>query len=78
MALDDDGRQAAEWAALVPGFLRGLGQLTGDARFGDAADAIALVGIMDLAELLARLRSDSVTIDAGTLEISEGVAVELE
>ena len=78
MALDDDGRQAAACAALVPGVLRGLGQLTGDARFGDAADAIALVGIMDLAELLARLRSDSVTIDAGTLEIGGGVTVELE
>jgi len=78
VALSDDGREAAEWASLVPGFLRGLGQLTGDARFGDAADAIALVGIMDLAELLARLRSDAVAIDEGTLEIAEGVSIELE
>jgi|TARA_R110000824_G_scaffold167861_3_gene344913 hypothetical protein len=77
MALSDDGREAAEWASLVPGFLRGLGQMTGDLRFDDAADAIGAIGLVKLAEELARLRADRVHIDAGTLEIGAGVDVEI-
>lgn len=78
MALSDEGKEAAEWASLVPGFLRGLGSMTGDLRFDDAADAIGAIGIMKLAEVLGKLRADRVNIDEGELEIGEGVDIEIE
>jgi hypothetical protein len=77
MALSEDGKEAAEWAGLVPGFLRGLGQMTGDLRFDDAADAIGAIGIVKLAEVLAKLRADRVNIDSGEIEIGDGVDVEI-
>jgi hypothetical protein len=77
MALSEDGKEAAEWAGLVPGFLRGLGQMTGDLRFDDAADAIGAIGIVRLAEVLAKLRADRVNIDSGEIEIGDGVDVEI-
>lgn len=77
MALSKGGKEAAEWAGLVPGFLRGLGDMTGDLRFADAADAIGAIGIMQLAEVLAKLRADRVNIDAGEIEIGPGVDVEI-
>ncbi len=77
MALSEDGKEAAEWAGLVPGFLRGLGQMTGDLRFDDAADAIGAIGIVKLADVLAKLRADRVNIDSGEIEIGDGVDVEI-
>ena len=78
MALSDDGKEAAEWASLVPGFLRNLGKMTGDLRFNDAADAVGTVGLVELAELLGRLRADRVVIDEGEITIGEGVDIEIE
>jgi hypothetical protein len=77
MALSEDGKEAAEWAGLASGFLRGLGQMTGDLRFDDAADAIGAIGIVKLAEVLAKLRADRVNIDSGEIEIGDGVDVEI-
>jgi len=78
MALSDDGKDAAEWASLVPGFLRSLGKMSGDLRFDDAADAIGAIGIVKLAETLAKLRADRVFIDEGEITIGPGVDVEIE
>ena len=77
MALSKEGQEAAEWAALVPGFLRGLGEMSGDLRFADAADAVGAIGIMKLAEVLPKLRADRVNIDEGEIEIGPGVDVEI-
>jgi len=78
MALSDDGRAAAEWASLVPGFLRSLGKMSGDMRFDDAADAIGSIGIVKLAEVLGKLRADRVSIDEGEIVIGPGVDVEID
>jgi len=77
MALDDTTKDALGWAMLVPGFLRLLGDLTGEEGFGDAADKLAEVPVDQLARVMGALRTDHVDIDGGTMTIGEGVTIEV-
>ena len=77
MALTDDTKDALGWALLVPGFLHMIGELTGEEGFSEAGDKLAEVPVDKIAEVMGALRTDHVDIDEGTMEIGEGVAVEV-
>jgi len=77
MALTDAEKDALGWAVLVPGFLHMIGELTGEEGFNDAADKLASVPVESIAEVMGSLRTDQVDIESGTMEIGDGVAVEI-
>lgn len=77
MALTDTTKDALGWALLVPGFLRMIGELTGEEGFGDAADKLSDVPVDKIAEVMGALRTDYADIEVGTMEIGEGVAIEV-
>ena len=77
MALSDSDKDALGWAMLVPGFLRMMGDLTGDDSFKESAEKLAEVPVDKIAEVLGALRTDYANIQVGTMEVGEGVAVEI-
>jgi hypothetical protein len=77
MALTDSEKDALGWALLVPGFLHMIGELTGEEGFSDAGDKLAEVPVEKIAEVMGALRTDYANIEEGTLEIGEGVEVEV-
>lgn len=77
MALSDDTKDALGWALLVPGFLRMIAELTGEEGFEDAATKLDAVPVQYLAEVMGAIRTDYVDIEAGSMEITDGVNVEL-
>jgi uncharacterized membrane protein len=77
MALSDSEKDVLGWAILVPGFLNMIGELTGEEGFGEAADKLASVPVEKIAEVMGALRTDYANIESGTMEIGEGVAVEV-
>jgi len=77
MALDDTTKDALGWALLVPGFLHMIGDLTGEKGFSDAGDKLAEVPVEKIAEVMGALRTDHVDIGDGSMEIGEGVEVEV-
>lgn len=77
MALSDSDKDALGWALLVPGFLHMMGELTGEDGFNEAADKLAEVPVDTIAEVLGSLRTDYANIEVGSMEIGEGVAVEI-
>ena len=77
MALDDTTKDVLGWAMLVPGFLHMIGELTGEEGFSDAADRLAEVPVDKIAEVMGALRTDYANIEAGTMEIGDGVAIEV-
>ena len=77
MALTDAEKDALGWALLVPGFLHMIGELTGEEGFSEAGDKLASVPVEKIAEVMGALRTDYVDIDHGTMEIGEGVTIEV-
>lgn len=77
MALDDTTKEALGWAMLVPGFLRMIGDMTGEDGFSKAADKLSDVPIEHIAQVMGALRTDRAFIEYGTMEIGEGVKVEV-
>tara|TARA_R110000824_G_scaffold8808_4_gene40046 strand:+ start:8289 stop:8531 length:243 start_codon:yes stop_codon:yes gene_type:complete len=77
MALTDGEKDALGWALLVPGFLHMMGELTGEAGFFEAGDKLAEVPLDKIAEVMGALRTDYANIEIGSMEIGEGVAVEI-
>ena len=77
MALSDSDKDALGWAMLIPGFLHMMGELTGEEGFNEAADKLAEVPVDKIAQVLGSLRTDYANIQVGTMEIGEGVAVEI-
>ena len=77
MALTDSEKDALGWALLVPGFLHMMGELTGEEGFSDAGDKLSEVPGEKIAEVMGALRTDYANIEEGTLEIGEGVEVEV-
>ena len=76
MALTDKDKEALEWASLVPGLLRAIGDATGDEGFGKAADALSKVPVDYIGAALGKLRTDHINIDKGTMSIGDDVDVE--
>jgi len=76
MALTDGDKTALEWASLVPGLLRAIGDATGDDGFNVAATALSRVPVELIGATLGKLRTDSVEIDKGSMAIGEGVEVD--
>tara|TARA_R100000808_G_scaffold4169_2_gene13908 strand:- start:899 stop:1135 length:237 start_codon:yes stop_codon:yes gene_type:complete len=76
MALTDKDKEALEWASLVPGLLRAIGEATGDEGFGKAADALSKVPVDYIGAALGKLRTDHINIDKGTMSIGDDVDVE--
>jgi hypothetical protein len=77
MALTDAEKDALGWAMLVPGFLHMIGELTGEEGFSEAGDKLAQVPVEKIAEVMGALRTDYANITEGTMEIGEGVKVEV-
>ncbi len=77
MALTDADKTALEWAQLLPGALRVLGDLADSDDVRAAADVIGLLPVGTLATELAKLRVDRATIEKGTMTIEAGVSVEV-
>ena len=77
MALNDTTKAVLGWAMLVPGFLHMIGELTGEEGFSDAADRLAEVPVDKSAEVMGAIRTDRAYIEHGSMEIGEGVAVEV-
>jgi len=77
MALTDSEKDALGWALLVPGFLRMIGELTGEESLNEAADKLAEVPVEKIASVLGSLRTDYANIQVGTMEIGDGVSVEI-
>ena len=75
MALTDADKTALEWASLVPGLLRAIGDATGDDGFDVAATALSKVPVELIGATLGRLRTDSIDIDKGSMTVGEGVEV---
>ena len=77
MALTDGEKDALGWALLVPGFLNMIGELTGKEEFNSAADKLSEVPVDKIAEVMGALRTDYVNIETGSMEIGDGVDVEV-
>ena len=77
MALTDADKDALGWALLVPGFLHMIGELTGEEGFSEAGDKLANVPVDKIAEVMGAIRTDYVDIDQGSMEIGEGVTIEV-
>ena len=75
MALSDADKTALEWASLVPGLLRAIGEATGDEGFDVAATALSKVPVDLIGATLGKLRTDSIDIDEGSMTVGEGVEV---
>jgi hypothetical protein len=75
MALTDADKTALEWASLVPGLLRAIGDATGDDGFNIAATALSKVPVELIGATLGKLRTDHVNIDEGSMTVGEGVEV---
>ena len=75
MALTDEDKTALEWASLVPGLLRSIGEATGDDGFNEAADALSKVPVDLIGATLGKLRTDSIDIDKGSMSVGEDVEV---
>ena len=75
MALSDDDKTALEWASLVPGLLRAIGDATGDDGFDVAATALSKVPVELIGATLGKLRTDSIDIDEGSMTVGEDVEV---
>jgi len=75
MALSDSDKTAMEWASLVPGLLRAIGDATGDDGFDIAATALSKVPVELIGQTLGKLRTDSIDIDKGSMTVGEGVEV---
>ena len=76
MALTDEDKTALEWASLVPGLLRVIGEATGDEGFNEAATVLSNVPVDLIGATLGKLRTDSIDIDKGSMSISDDIAVE--
>lgn len=76
MALTDDEKAALEWASLVPGLLRAIGDATGEDGFDVAATALSKVPVELIGETLGKLRTDHINIDKGSMSVSDDVLVE--
>lgn len=77
MALTDDEKTALEWATLLPGALRVLGDLADSDDVRAAADVIGRLPIGTLASELSKLRTDVVDVAKGSMTIEGGVEVEV-
>ena len=77
MALTDAEKDALGWALLVPGCLHMIGELTGEEGFSDAGDKLAEGPVDKIAEVMGALRTDYANIETGSMEIGEGVEVEV-
>ena len=75
MALTDEDKTALEWASLVPGLLRVIGEATGDEGFNEAATVLSNVPVDLIGATLGKLRTDSIDIDKGSMTVDEGVEV---
>ena len=75
MALSDDAKQALDWAMLVPGALRVLGDITETKQLNDAADVLNMLPVGALARELAKARNDRADILSGKGEIRPGIEV---
>tara|TARA_R110000824_G_scaffold78513_5_gene198108 strand:+ start:299 stop:547 length:249 start_codon:yes stop_codon:yes gene_type:complete len=77
MALTDSDKDFLRIPVVTSAFLDVLGKTSGIETFSAAAGAIKVVPVEMIAEALAALRTDEVFIEAGSMEIGDGVEIEL-
>tara|TARA_R110000751_G_scaffold31186_2_gene79535 strand:- start:823 stop:1071 length:249 start_codon:yes stop_codon:yes gene_type:complete len=77
MALTDSDKDLLRIPIIATAFLTVLGETSGVEVFTAAASAIRITPVEKIAEALAALRTDEVFIEAGSMEIGEGVVIEM-
>ena len=77
MALTDSDKDFLRIPIISAAFFDVLGKTSGIDTFNSAAAAIKVVPVETIAEALAALRTDEVFIEAGSMEIGDGVEIEL-
>ena len=77
MALTDTDKDFLRIPIVTSAFLDVLGKTSGLDTFNSAAAAIKVVPVEMIAEALAVLRTDEVFIEAGNMEIGDGVEIEI-
>jgi len=77
MALTDQDKEFLRIPLVTVSFLSELAKTTGLNTFASASAAIELIPVEQIAETLASLRTDEVFIALGTMEIEDGVSVEI-
>ena len=77
MALTDSDKDFLRIPIIASAFLDVLGKTSGMDTFNSAAAALKVVPVETIAEALAALRTDEVFIEAGTMEIADGIEIEL-
>ena len=77
MALTDSDKDFLRIPIISAAFFDVLGKTSGIDTINSAAAAIKVVPVETIAEALAALRTDEVFIEAGSMEIGDGVEIEL-
>lgn len=77
MALTDSDKDFLRIPIISAAFFDVLGKTSGIDTFNSAAAAIKVVPVETIAEALAALRTDEVFIEAGSMEIGDGIEIEL-
>lgn len=77
MALSDQDKDILKIPVVTVAFLEVLSKTAGVESLHAAAEAIQLIPVEQIAEALAALRTDDVFIDAGSMEIMDGVEIEI-
>ena len=77
MALSDADKDLLRIPLVTASFLNALNKTTGVETFAAASSALQMIPIEAIAETLAALRTDEVFIESGSMEIGEGIGIEI-
>ena len=77
MALSDADKDLLKIPLITAAFLNALNKTTGVETFAAASSALQMIPIESIAETLAALRTDEVYIESGSMEICDGVVIEI-
>ena len=77
MALTDSDKDFLRIPIIASALLDVPGKTSGMDTFNSAAAAMKAAPVETIAEALAALRTDEVFIEAGTMEIADGIEIEL-
>jgi hypothetical protein len=77
VGIDDDTRDAIQWASVIPATLSMLGITKASRELEAAADVLNAIPTTEIAKIISRLRRDVYMIETGTAKIG-GVEVEVK
>lgn len=77
MALSDADKDLLKIPLVAASFLSALNKTTGVETFAAASSALQMVPVEAIAEALAALRTDEVYIESGSIDIGDGIGIEI-